>query len=101
MLGGVNEERNSLYTKWPGHDLAVDQWHFLPYLSFPIADVPTTRLKRLAILNLEGHDQKHTEKTRQKLSVHFDFFCSWFSKGSVHFSRRLTPSSDDGSEKVP
>ena len=58
------------------HDLAVDQWHFLPYLSLVVDDVPTTRINRLAILNLEDHDQKHTKKTRQKLSVHFDFFSS-------------------------
>ena len=55
-----------------GYDLAVDSRNFLPYLFQWILE--NFSGKRLAILHLEGRDQKYAQKTRQKLSLHFDFF---------------------------
>ena len=61
-----------------GYDLAVDPRNFLPHLhrSLMTLAVADSAAKRLAILHLEGRDQKHAQKARQKLSVHFDFFSS-------------------------
>ena len=52
------------------HDLPVA--NFLPHLYWSLA--VDRAAKRLAILHLEGCDQKHGQETQQKLSVHFDLF---------------------------
>ena len=84
-LGGMDRQKNNQYTASlckSGYDLAMDAR--LKFSQLPLACCYWYR----DVFWVER--QKHVHKSRQKLFAHFDFFCSWFSKGSLRsLTRRL------------